>query len=31
VSSSTSFTRDPSRSRCHRPLTQRIHRLARRS
>jgi hypothetical protein len=31
VSSSTSFTRHPSRSRRHRPLTQRIPRLAKRS
>jgi hypothetical protein len=31
VSSSTSFTRHPSRSRRHRPLSQRIPRLARRS
>jgi ribonuclease HI len=31
VSSSTSFMRHPSRSRCHRPLSQRIPRLARRS
>jgi ribonuclease HI len=31
VSSSTSFTRHPSRSRHHRPLTQHIPRLARRS
>jgi hypothetical protein len=31
VSSFTSFTRHPSRSRCHRPLSQRIHQLDRRS
>jgi hypothetical protein len=31
VSSSTRFTRHPSRSRCHRPLTQHISQLARRS
>jgi ribonuclease HI len=31
VSSSTSFTRHPSWSRRHRPLSQRIYRLARRS
>jgi hypothetical protein len=31
VSSSTSFTRHPSRSRHHRPLSQRIRQLARRS
>jgi hypothetical protein len=31
VSSSTSFTRHPSRSRRHRPLIQHIPRLARRS
>jgi hypothetical protein len=31
VSSSTSFTRHPSQSRCHRPLSQRIPRLPRRT
>jgi hypothetical protein len=31
VSSSTSFTRHPSRSRCHQPLIQHIPQLARRS
>jgi hypothetical protein len=31
VSSSTSFTRHPSRTQRHRPLIQYIHQLARRS
>jgi hypothetical protein len=31
ASSFTSFMRHPSRSQCHRPLSQRIHQLDRRS